>query len=204
MEITIETIASGWEQVVGLYRGDLPKRIATRNGISFDIPGLTIWISNPSDLAIPDNYEYPELVRDYIDRLFGGQRNESLVYQRLRRWTTGETAPLDQLDAIEGLLRRDRNTRSAVFSAWQPTEDLGSPYPISPVDGCFRIIEGTLILLLTARSTDVMVGLVPELIAWAQLISNMALDLGLRTSRIAYHCWSLHLYEIDYVSRFGR
>lgn len=204
MEIAIETIGTGWSKVVDLFRGDLPTRIATRYGVSFDISGLTIWVLNPNDLTFPTDYDYPELVRDYIDRLVGSQRDESLVYQRVHRWRNGDMAPLDQLLEIENLLRLDRNTRSAVFAAWQPTEDLGSPYPVSPINGCFRVIEGVLHVFLTARSTDVLVGLVPELMAWAQLTSNMALQLGLKNSRIAYHCWSLHLYEIDYVRYLAR
>jgi hypothetical protein len=96
VEIVIDTIATGWDKVVGLFRSDDSVRIATRNGVSFDIPGITIWIENPSDLTPPEGYEYPVLIRDYADRMFGDQRSESLVYQRVRRWRNGDAAAIDQ------------------------------------------------------------------------------------------------------------
>ncbi|NKZ04345.1 thymidylate synthase [Actinomadura latina] len=203
MEITIETIESGWNAVVDLFRDDAPVRIATRNGVSFDIPGLTININNVTNTALPTLYKYPELAKDYLDRLLGSMRGESMLYHRLYRWEAGEKPEFNQIAEIKEVLANDRNSRSAVFTAWRPEEDLGSLYPISPVDGCFRIIENVLHVFLTARSTDVMVGLVPELIAWAHFVADMTLGLSVEKGVIHYHCWSLHMYEIDFVSSLG-
>jgi len=181
----------------------IPKmRMVSRHGISFDIQGLTVWISNPADLSTPTGYAYPELIKDWRDMLFGDHRDDSLLYQRLRRWPT-EEQPVDQLASIVSLLRGDENSRSAVFSVWQPGKDPGSPFSISPVGGACRIVEETLLLFLTARSVDVWMGMVPELLAFSQLAMDLALELNLGKSRICYHAWSAHLYELDYLTYFG-
>lgn len=202
MELEIATVATGWAQVLDLYRGDLPVRIATRHGVSFDIPGLTVRLTKPDDLSRPPDYMYPELIRDYRERLFGDQRDKSLLHQRLRAWPDTGGSSVDQIAGIEDLLRRDPNTRSAAFSTWQPASDLGGAYPVSPVNGCFRLLHGTLTLFLTARSLDVWVGFVPELLAFAQLVGEVAVNVDAGRSAIVYHCWSAHLYEVDYLSCF--
>ena len=204
MELSITTISSGWQQVLSLFLEEKPVRIATRHGISFDIPGLTVRLTAPGDLTIPGGYAYPELVSDYRERVFGVQQNTSLFYRRLTEWPDGAGSTANQMDGIRELLKTQPTTRSAVFSTWQPTEDLGAKYPVSPVGGCFRLVGGTLHLLLTARSVDIWVGFVPELLTFARLTTDLALDLGARDSVITYHMWSAHLYEIDYLTHLAR
>jgi hypothetical protein len=199
MELSIRTVASGWEEVLGLFRLQEPVRIVTRHGVAFDLPGLTVCVQQPNDLSLPANYPYPELVKDYRDRLFGDQRDKSLLYQRLRRWRNGDDAAVDQIDQIKRLLRSNPSSRTAVFSTWQPGEDLSADFPVSPVGGCFRMLEGVLHLFLTGRSVDVVVGLVPDLLAFAQLTLDIALELGVSETAIAYSCWSAHIYELDYL-----
>jgi thymidylate synthase len=159
---------------------------------------------NVNDLTPPEGYLYPELIRDYRDRLFGDQRGKSMFYQRMRRWDSGVGPPIDQLTAVEELLKEDPNSRSAAFSTWLPHEDLGGEYPVSPVAGCFRLVAGTLYVFVIARSVDVWVGLVPELLAFAQIGADMALALGTAGCTLVYHSWSAHIYEIDYLSYIAR
>ena len=204
MELSIATISSGWQRVLSLFLEENPVRIATRHGISFDIPGLTVRLTTPGDLTIPEGYAYPELVSDYRERLLGAQQDKSLFYRRLTEWPDGAGGTFNQMNSIRELLKTQSATRSAVFSTWQPTEDLGAKYPVSPVGGCFRLVGGTLHLLLTARSVDVWVGFVPELLTFARLTNDLALDLGARDSVVTYHMWSAHLYEIDYLTYLAR
>lgn len=200
MEIEVPTVAAGWHDVLALFSRDLPARVTTRHGICFDIPGLTVWLRNPADLTPPQGYLYPELIKDYRDRIFGDQRESSLLYQRLRRWVAPDGSSLDQFERAVRLLRQDEHSRSAVFSTWRPDEDLGGRFPVSPVGGAFRIVDEDLVLFLTARSVDVWVGFVPELLTFAQLTADAALALGLGGSRVCYHLWSCHLYEVDYLT----
>ncbi len=200
MELVIETVGTGWSEILELFKQDRATRIATRHGISFDIAGLTLVLTNPNDRTPPDNFPYPELIADYMDRMFGQSRDSSLLFQRMHRWNAEGDDQIDQIGRIRDLLRRDRNSRSAVFSLWNPTADLSSDYPVSPVSGCFRLMRGRLNLFITARSADVVLGLVPELLAFSYLLSNMALELGVATSVLSYHAWSAHMYEVDYIS----
>lgn len=199
MELIIETLASGWPTILDACRSDGASRIATRHGISFDLAGLTIVVTNPYDRAPPLDYEYPELISDYADRLFGDQRDDSLIHQRMHKWQGVSNEIVDQIVKIEHLLSIDRNSRSAVFSLWDPLSDPGSDFPVSPVGGCFRVVANTLTLFVTVRSVDVVLGLVPEILAFSQLATTMALDMSAPHCRLSYHCWSAHMYEIDYL-----
>ncbi|MER7168345.1 thymidylate synthase [Micromonospora sp. NPDC000207] len=204
MELTIETVRTGWQQALDLFQGGQAVRIATRHGISFDLPGLTVRLTNPSDLSAPEGYPYPELIKDYRDRLFGNQRGRSLLFQRMRRWGGDEGEAFDQIGRIVDLLRRDPTSRSAVFSTWSPPSDLNAPFPVSPVGGAVRVVADTLHLFVTARSVDVWVGFVPELLAFAQLASDLSQELGMRRSTVSYQCWSAHIYEVDLLSYLTR
>lgn len=200
MEIEAATVASGWTDVLSIFSRREPARVTTRHGICFDIPGLTVWVRNPADLTPPPGYLYPELIKDYRDRIFGDQRESSLLYQRLRGWIGPDGSPVDQFAQATALLQHDEHNRAAVFSMWRPDEDLGGRFPVSPVGGALRIVDDHLVLFLTARSVDVWVGLVPELLTFAQLAADAALALGMRGSRICYHSWSAHIYEVDYLT----
>ncbi|MEV4755797.1 thymidylate synthase [Micromonospora sp. NPDC049559] len=204
MEVSIETVETGWPQVLDLFRDGAAARVATRHGISFDLPGLTVWLRNPNDLSAPADYRYPELIKDYRDRLFGTQRDKSLLFQRMRRWREDDIDAFDQVERIINLLRREPSSRSAVFSTWLPPADLEAAFPVSPVGGAVRVVGDTLHLFVTARSVDVWVGFVPELLAFAQLANEFALDLGVRRSTVSYQCWSAHLYEVDFLTYLTR
>jgi thymidylate synthase len=200
VEVTVRTVAQGWQTVVDLYRDQSSVRTVSRHGVSFEIPGLTIQVTEPTNQALPAGYPYPELVGDYRDRLFGDQRERSLLYRRLRCWETGDGVALDQLAGVVELLRSDRASRAAGFSVWRPEADLAGDYPVSPVGGACRVVGDTLYLFITARSVDVWVGLVPELLAMNQLAMELGLQVGCQDCRVVYHAWSAHLYEVDYLT----
>lgn len=203
MELTIQSIASGFEEVLQAFSGAGVARLMTRHGVSFDVPGLTIRLLDVTALRVPEIYEYPELVSDYHNRLFGDQRDVSLFYRRLRDWNVGGD-PVDQLEGLLDLLRTNPASRSAVFSTWLPHDDLGGDFPVSPVGGCFRLLQGKLHLLLTARSVDLWVGLVPELLAFARLLVDAAAGLRSEPGSLVYHAWSAHIYEADYLAMSSR
>lgn len=72
-----------------------------------------------------------------------------------------------------------------------------SPFPVSPVTGCFRVIDAAVHLFLVARSLDYWVGAVPELIAFSRLLAQVASELGREVGAVTYHVWSAHVYESD-------
>ncbi|WP_281942694.1 thymidylate synthase [Micromonospora sp. AKA38] len=194
------TVAAGWADVLSIFARGGPARVTTRHGICFDIPGLTVRLRNAADLTPPSGYLYPELIKDYRDRIFGDQRESSLLYQRLRGWIGPDDSPIDQFAHATELLRQDAHSRSAVFSMWRPEEDLGGRFPVSPVGGALRIVGDDLVLFLTARSVDVWIGFVPEMLTFAQLAADAALALGAKGAKVCYHAWSAHIYEVDYLT----
>lgn len=213
----IPTIREGWATVLDLFGTPGATRGYTQYGVTFELIGININVANAADLALPPTYRFPELVADYQARLDGSDGEGSVLHQRLRAWpleppedsgsaSTSESAAhhggatvLDQLANVERLLSEDPTSRQAVISAWNPPVDARSRFPISPIAGSFRILDDQLHTLLLARSTDVLVGLVPELIAWAAHGTALAQRLTLRGHSMTYHCWNLHMYEIDYV-----
>lgn len=197
MEIEAATIADAWSNVLRVFSETPPARSNYRHGSAFDIPGLTIWVDGIADKTLPEGFQYPELVHDYQSRLFGEQQKESLFHQRITTAKGSGRRARDQIESIFLLLREDPGSRAAVFSVWDPSVDIESDFPISPVGGAFRIVNGRLILFVTARSADVWVGLVPELLAFARYAETMAWRLGLTKAILCYHAWSAHMYETD-------
>jgi Thymidylate synthase len=198
-----ETIGAAWEAVVAIVGNGSARRLATRFGVTFDLPGLTIEVANPADLTLPDGFRHPSLVAEYISRLSGDDRAVSLLHKRLTQWPSA-TGTVDQLAAAEQAIRDDGTTRSAVYGLWDGGLDVGAPNPVSPVAGGFRMIEGALHQFLAARSVDVLVGLVPELIAFARLQQDLASRLSLEVGPLHYVAWSAHVYEVDYVAYIWR
>jgi len=196
--VTGATIAEAWEQGLLLFRSpaDLYRHDSER-GVAFEITGLNVVIESARDLTAPARYQFPGLVVDYAERLFGAERDRSLLYQRMRNWAVADGQPIDQITRLTEILAASPDTRAAAFTLWRPEDDLLSSYSVSPVSGCFRIISQCLELQLVARSVDFWVGAVPELIAYARLANELALTLRVKPGPIVYHMWSAHIYEDD-------
>jgi hypothetical protein len=200
LEIVLPSI-DDWITVVQAFEPGLAVRCETRHGVCFDMPGMTVRMLSTTNSAIPPSYCYPELVTDFRLRLSGAADQPSLIHDRLYAWDPAgaKHKPFDQLDHIHERLREDPQSRAAVFSTWRPELDIESDYPPGQVAGAFRQVGKELQLSLVARSVDVWVGLVPALMAFSQLLCSTADHLGMAPGALIYHCWSAHLYEIDYL-----
>lgn len=192
------TIAQAWERGLDLFR-DLARlhRHDSERGVAFELPGLTVVVDSAADVTTPARHAYPELIEQYTERLLGSLRHESLLHDRLRRWRLPDGSPFDQFARLTDMLRDRPDTRAAAFSLWRPEEDTESPFPVSPVTGCFRVIDAAVHLFLVARSLDYWVGAVPELIAFSRLLAQVASELGREVGAVTYHVWSAHVYESD-------
>jgi thymidylate synthase len=192
------TIAEAWDQALLLFRSpeDLYRHDSER-GVAFEITGLTVVVESAKDLTPPARYRFSGLIAEYTDRLFGADRHQSMLYQRMRNWPTADGKAIDQLVRVQEILAASPDTRTAAFTLWRPEDDLQSSYSVSPVSGCFRIISGCLQLHLVARSVDFWVGAIPELIAYGKLSNDLAATLRVNPGPIVYHVWSAHIYEDD-------
>jgi thymidylate synthase len=193
-----ETIAEAWENALLLFQSpaDLYRHDSER-GVAFEITGLTITVQSARDLTSPARYQFPALVADYAERLFGADRDKSMLYQRMRNWQAAGGRAIDQIARIGEILAASPDSRAAAFTLWRPEDDLSSSFSVSPVSGCFRMISGSLQLHLVARSLDLWVGAVPELVAYGRLVNELAETLRVKPGPIVYHVWSAHIYEDD-------
>lgn len=129
---------------------------------------MTVVVESAADLTAPARYRFPELVADYTERLFGTDRDQSVLYQRMRNWPAADGHAIDQIATLAQMLAASPDTRAASFTLWRPEDDLGSAFPVSPVSGCFRIISG-----------------------------RLQLQLRVKPRPIVFHMWSAHIYEDD-------
>jgi len=192
------TIAEAWEQGLRLFQtpADLFRHDSER-GVAFEITGMTMVVGSSEDLAAPARYRFPGLVTDYTERLFGADRDRSMLYQRMHNWPAPDGRMIDQIARLGEMLSMSPDTRAATFTLWRPEDDLQSSFPVSPVSGCFRIIAGRLQLQLVARSVDYWVGAVAELVAYGRLANELAGKLRVMPGPIVFHMWSAHIYEDD-------
>lgn len=188
-----------WPMVLGLFAAGHGIRAESRHGVTYDMPGLSVQVDNPADLTIPTDYLYPRLVSHSVARLFGDERDTSLLYSRLMRWAEPDGVLVDQINLIRQVLRDDPFTRTAVFTMWRGP-DIKAEFPPSPVCGCFRMIDGGLILFVTARSSDVWIGLVPELVCFSRLLVDVAASIDVFPSYLLFSAWSAHVYEDDLIA----
>lgn len=192
------TPGEAWEAGLALFGspGSLYRHDSER-GVAFEIPGLTLAVESVADEAIPPRYAYPAMVDEYADRLFGAGRESSVLHRRMRAWPAAEGEVIDQIDQATRLLRASPDSRAASFSLWDPQQESTTDFPVSPVSGCFRVIDEAVHLLLVARSVDYWIGAVPEMLAFAGLLRSVARELDREPAGFTYHMWSAHVYEND-------
>jgi hypothetical protein len=192
------TPGEAWEAGLALFRSPSSLyRHDSERGVAFEIPGLTLAVESVADDAIPPGYAYPAMVDEYSDRLFGAGRGSSLLHRRMRAWPTTGGGVIDQIGRATLLLRSSPDSRAASFSLWDPEQEGTTDFPVSPVSGCFRVIDEAVHLLLVARSVDYWIGAVPEMLAFATLLRSVARELDREPAGLIYHMWSAHVYEND-------
>jgi hypothetical protein len=98
---------------------------------------------------------------DYSD---DGHRFHAAYGYRLRKHFAREGSSfiqvVDQLEEVISLLKRDRDTRRAVLSIWDPVEDLNADSKDIPCNDLimFKIRDGKLEMTVCCRSNDVIWG----------------------------------------------
>jgi hypothetical protein len=203
--VAAPTIAAAWVRGLQLFSSPtMLYRHDSERGVAFEIPGMTLVVESIEDVSLPSGFRYPALVTDYAERVFGAQRYQSMTHSRIRNWRRTDGTTLDQIAAVVELLRRSSETRTAAISLWEPEQDLNADFPVSPVAGGFRVIDGQVALFLVARSVDYWVGAVPEMIVFAQLQAEVADRLRRRSGAMTYHMWSAHIYEDDCLANLAQ
>lgn len=111
---------------------------------------------------------------------------------RLRSWHG-----VDQLSAVAGLLRADRNTRRGVMSIFDPAEDFveSRDIPCSNWIHCY-IRDNALHMNVAVRSNDIVWGFSGiNTFEWSVIQEILAYWTGARTGTATFFVSSLHLYS---------
>lgn len=160
-----------------------------RNNNPFATIAESLWVlAGRNDLA----YLTPYLKRapDFSDD--GGKTWRAGYGPRLRAWHG-----TDQLAAVRSVLRDSPNSRRAVASLFDPSEDFQESNDI-PCNNWLHFLArgGRLDLNVAARSTDIWWGFSGvNAFEWSVAMEMMARWLGLEPGVLTFFTSSLHLYE---------
>lgn len=135
----------------------------------------------------------PELLTSAAPQFVNYQEPDGTFYGAYGRRVAGQAAAV--LDKIE----RDRDTRQAVITLWDPRLDNESghrDYPCTLALG-FRVRRDRLDASVVMRSNDVWLGTAYDVFQFTQLQWTLARELGVEPGTYTHTAWSLHIYERD-------
>lgn len=124
---------------------------------------------------------------------------------RLRGWRLGDGSQIDQVKHVVDLLTKDRASRRAVISIYDPETDTRDGKDI-PCNDFLSFIsrEGALHLSVFVRSNDLIWGWSGiNAFEWSALQEIVAAHLGLMVGDLVFNTTSLHIYDRHW-SRVGR
>ena len=205
--LRVKTVADGWLELLH-YIMTYGKRVATHyDQDTLEIMDLVMVITEQDPYEIKHTvHEFMPFMKEhvnlYVDALMSPDKNDDLTYTygNLIRAHFGK----DQLVTTAQKLAKDRDTKSAVISLWDPNNPMkGSPC-LNHI--WFRILAGKINMTATIRSNDMFQGW-PEnaygLRAMQEEMRGMVLAQegefmdgpGLRLGDLVIVSQSAHIYE---------
>lgn len=121
---------------------------------------------------------------------WGAWTDKPVDYARLLHHFNG----VDQLDKVIKSLKERPGSRKHVISLWDPSSDTLQPPCVMHYQ--WQVIDDTLYMTWSQRSTDVMVGLASDMFSawlWNQL---MARATGYRPGEVCMQLSSCHIYDV--------
>ncbi len=162
---------------------------STRNANPFFHMAEAIWmLSGSNDIRWLANFNKQML--EYSDN---GRTTHGAYGHRWRRHFS-----LDQLDAIIGMLRRDRQERKAVLAMWDVDSDLHTPNKDIPCNThiYFRVIVNKLDMTVMCRSNDVIWGCYgANVVHFSFLQEFMASAIGVDVGKYYHFSNNYHIYK---------
>lgn len=119
---------------------------------------------------------------------------------RLRNWTyewNDMTYGIDQIEMVIDALKKDRSTRQAVISLWNPAVDW-EPSKDIPCNNWLQFIirHNYLFMNVTVRSNDLIYGFSHvDFMCWAVLQSFIAHAVDALPGDVSWYAGSFHIYE---------
>jgi thymidylate synthase len=197
-----ETLAEAWEESMRRLAAaeDTTLVSGSTAGDFIEWENVNLIAASPQrHPKVSDKYEFPELVADYTS-YFNEQRDPNAdfatITERLFAWPMSDGTALDQVALIKSELRTDPGSRRAMASVWNPAEDLaeGRPAPLGQCFFHFTIRDQALNLTVVSRSVDAWLGEVPNMVAFAELQRQVALELGYPMGPYHQFILSYHAY----------
>lgn len=140
----------------------------------------------------------PKLFLDSITRFSDdGETFHGAYGHRLRYWEVPGCPPMDQLHTVIDLLRNKPDTRQAVVSIWDPSQDLGAVTKDVPCNDMimFSARDGFLHMTVCNRSNDVIWGAYgANAVQFSMIQEVVAVAAGLEVGYYAQQSNSYHVY----------
>lgn len=183
--------------------------VSGRGGNPFFLVAEALWIlAGRGDVDFITYYN--SKMADYADKGYSGFHGA--YGKRMRAY--GEykngaslcctVAPVDQLAAVYKKLRKDKHTRQAVMSLWNPYFDNGIRTKDIPCNNLsmFKIRDSRLHLHQVIRSNDLNKGLFPtNLMQWSMVQEVLAGWLSVEVGELLFFSDSLHVYDSDEITK---
>lgn len=180
-----------------LLTNSYPAIPTERGGTAKEMRNAILCVEKPGqEPIVSDRYYFPEQYRnEYCRELLKDHGIYETVYSRVLG--KGKTK-ISQYKVILEKLRKNRFTRRAVMTLWEPEQDLHSEHPPCVCMMQSLIRDGKLNLTIVLRSNDAWLSALPDMIVFSRLQSQMAKDLTLDCGEYVHHAISYHIYDYDY------
>jgi len=195
-----KTISEGWHRILEVvwYRGE---EFASQRGKTKEIRNLLVRVADPRDREISGfPMKEPEL-KKYAEQLLSPERAgfDYTYGERLRSWGEGVVEhPVDQIDAVVSLLKKDAGTRRATCVTWIPPKDLKTSEVPCLILLDFKVRAGVLDATAVFRSND-MFGAWPANVYGLNKVNEyVAKEIKATPGSVSTHSISAHIYEHDY------
>jgi hypothetical protein len=180
-------VIDGTGNLAGASYPDVAIRLAgVMDRFADDLPGF----------SVNDTPNQPEMETADIEAI----RSRQPGLETGDRFFQGAYGPRigDQLEKVEGQLRRDPSTRQAVVSLWSET-DREPSWKDRPCTTEFQLMvrEGALDVFVFMRANDLWTGTCYDVWQFGQVQAAMAHVLGIPHGTYHHYATSLHIYERD-------
>lgn len=201
LSVTAESPGEAWEQsILAFLQHENKNYYASALGPCLEVLDVMIEVESPlSDPEISDKYDFKGNVQRTLSRLV--ERKTSgieTLHDRIFRWGRSNKR-FDQFQSAVETLRKDRFSRRAVVTLWDPAKDIQrGPFDLCPVAYTLMIRGGALHCSLFIRSSDAWLATPIDMLTFIELQKQAADQLNVKVGKYVHHAVSYHIYNYDF------
>ncbi|NEQ66777.1 MAG: hypothetical protein F6K21_14985 [Symploca sp. SIO2D2] len=195
MEFSYETFSEAWTNSLRLILSSGEWVQSERGQKTIELRNVSLIALKPfSEPRIPDKYQFDnDYIEVYCNSFFENNSVNSISHRLIKYGVKY----VNQLESVIGKLKTNQNTRRAVISLWEPSEDISSQHPPCPIVIQFIIRFDKLEMSVILRSSDAWMAAIPDYIALTRIQKNVAKELGVNIGKYTQYSISYHIYEFD-------